>query len=125
VDHRQRRRHQRLLAELDGLGEVDLFLCREERDLPDLLEVHAHGVVDADEVRGKDRCDRILALELLGLFFLFLDLRPRWRALGFEDLDVVVVEGREKLFDLSRLSVRDRPDDVFLGDVALLPSARD
>ena len=39
-----------LLAELDGLGEDDLFLGIEERHLADLLEVHADGVVDADHV---------------------------------------------------------------------------
>src|SRR6266571_891321 len=125
VDHRQRRRYKRLLAELDRLGEVDLFLGREQRDLPDLLEIHADRVVDADEVRGQDRRDRVLALELLGLFLFLLDLRPRGRALGLEDLDVVVVEGREKLFDLAGLGIRDRPNDVFLSDVALLPTARD
>src|SRR5438105_10205314 len=62
VDHRQRRRDERLLAELDGLREVDLFLCGEQRNLPDLLEVHADRVVDADEVARQDRCDRVLAL---------------------------------------------------------------
>ena len=41
-----------LLAELDGLGEDDLFLGVEEGDLADLLEVHADGVVDADHVLG-------------------------------------------------------------------------
>jgi hypothetical protein len=125
VDHREGRRDQRLLAELDRLGEVDLFLRGEQGDLADLLEVHADRVVDADEVRRQDRCDRVLALQLLGLFLFFLDLRPRGRALGLEDLDVVVVERREELFDLPGLRIGNRPDDVFLGDVALLPATRD
>ena len=42
-----------LLAELDGLGEDDLFLGVEERHLADLLEVHPDRVVDADHVRGE------------------------------------------------------------------------
>ena len=41
-----------LLAELDGLGEDDLLLGVQQRDLADLLEVHAHRVVDADHVLG-------------------------------------------------------------------------
>ena len=41
-----------LLAELDGLGEYDLFLSIEQGNLADLLEVHADGVVDADHVLG-------------------------------------------------------------------------
>src|SRR5438309_173197 len=67
----------------------------------------------------------VLALQLLGFLFLFFDLRPRGRALGLEDLNVVVVKRGEELLDLSGLRVRDRPDDVFLRDVALLPSACD
>src|SRR6266550_106808 len=122
---RERGRDERLLAELDRLREVDFLLRREERYLPDLLEVHADRVVDADEVAREDRGDRVLALHLLGFFLFLLDLRPRGRALGLEDLDVVVVEGREELLDLSGLCVGDCPDDVFLRDVALLPSARD
>ena len=48
-----------LLAELDGLGQDDLFLGGQQGDLADLLEVHPDRVVDADHV-GADR------LELLG-----------------------------------------------------------
>ena len=48
-----------LLAELDRLGEDDLLLGGEERDLADLLEVHPDRVVDPDHVRGQ-------RLELLG-----------------------------------------------------------
>ncbi len=53
------RRLDQLLPELDGLGQDDLLLRGEERDLADLLEVHPDRVVDPDHVGG----DR---LELLG-----------------------------------------------------------
>ena len=43
-----------LLAELDRLGQDDLFLGVEQRHLADLLEVHPDRVVDADHV-GRDR----------------------------------------------------------------------
>src|SRR2546426_760668 len=125
VHDRERGRDERLLAELDRLREVDFLLRGEERYLPDLLEVHADGVVDADEIAREDRSDRILALHLLGLFLFVLDLRPGGRALGLEDLDVVVVKRGEELFDLTRLRVGNGADDVFLRDVALLAAARE
>ena len=53
------RRLDHLLAELDGLGQDDLFLGGQQGDLADLLEVHPDRVVDPDHV-GRDR------LELLG-----------------------------------------------------------
>ena len=48
-----------LLAELDGLGQDDLFLGGQQGDLADLLEVHPDRVIDADHV-GAD------GLEVLG-----------------------------------------------------------
>ena len=39
--------------ELDRLGEDDLLLGGEQRDLADLLEVHPDRVVDPDHVRGE------------------------------------------------------------------------
>ena len=57
--HRLLRLVDDLLAELDRLGQHDLFLGVEQRHLADLLEVHAHRIVDADHVGG----DRV---ELLG-----------------------------------------------------------
>jgi len=125
MDHRKRRRLESHLAELDGLGEVDLFFRRQERDLPDLLEVHADGIVDADEVRGEDGGDAVLALGLFGLLFLFLDLVIARAAVGLEDLDVVVVERDEKLLDLPGFGVGDAAGDVLLGEVALLLAAGD
>ena len=48
-----------LLAELDGFGQDDFFLGRQERDLADLLQVHPDRVVDSDHVGRK-------SFELLG-----------------------------------------------------------
>src|SRR5205809_5639117 len=119
MDDRERRRHERLLPQLDRLREVDLFLRGQQRDLADLLEVHADRVVDADEVAGEDRRDGVLALQLLGLFLFLFDLGPVRAALRLEDLDVVVVEREEQLLNFTRLGVRDRPNDVLLRDVTL------
>ncbi len=62
-----------LLAELDGLGQDDLFLGGQQGDLADLLEVHPDRVVDPDHV-GRDR------LELLGGGLLELLRRRAWPA---------------------------------------------
>ena len=51
------------LAELDRLGQDDLFLGGEQRDLADLLEVHPDRVVDPDEIGG-ERLQVLLALAL-------------------------------------------------------------
>ena len=53
VDQRARRVLDRQLAELDRLGQHDLFLGGQERDLADLLEVHPDRVVDPDQVGGE------------------------------------------------------------------------
>ena len=57
-----------LLAELDGLGQDDLFLGGQQGDLADLLEVHPDRVVDADHV-GADGLEVLggRLLELLGV----------------------------------------------------------
>ncbi len=65
VHQRSGRILDRQLAELDRLGEDDLLLGGEERDLADLLEVHANRVIDADEVGG-ERLEVLLALLGLG-----------------------------------------------------------
>ena len=88
-----------LLAELDGLGEDDLLLGREERDLADLLEVHPDRVVDPDHVRGQ-------GLELLGrrlLDFLGVELGRRVHA----GRDHVGVGGLDRL--LGRRPRRSAP----------------
>ena len=54
-----------LLAELDGLGQDDLFLGGQQGDLADLLEVHPDRVVDPDHV-GADRLE-VLGRRLLDL----------------------------------------------------------
>ena len=54
-----------LLAELDRLGQDDLFLGVEQRHLADLLEVHPDRIVDADHVGG-DRVQLLLG-RLVGL----------------------------------------------------------
>ena len=55
-----------LLAELDGLGQDDLFFRGQESDLADLLEVHPDRVVDPDHVGAE-------GLELLGCRLFELD----------------------------------------------------
>ena len=57
-----------LLAELDGLGQDDLFLGGQQGDLADLLEVHPDRVVDPDHV-GRDRLEVLGGglLDLLGV----------------------------------------------------------
>ncbi len=56
------------LAQLDGLGQDDLLLRRQEGDLADLLEVHPDRVVDPDHVR-RERLELLRRglLELLGV----------------------------------------------------------
>ena len=62
-----------LLPELDRLGQDDLFLGGQQRDLADLLQVHPDRVVDADHV-GRE------GLELGGGGLLELLRRRAWRA---------------------------------------------
>ena len=64
-----------LLAELDRLGQDDLFLGGQQGDLADLLEVHPDGIVDPDHV-GRER------LELLGGRLLELDRVELGRGVG-------------------------------------------
>ena len=72
-----------LLAELDRLGQDDLFLGVEERHLADLLEVHPDRIVDADHVGGDrvqllgGRLFRDLGVELGGRLLPRLSCRPR------------------------------------------------
>ena len=61
-------RLDQLLAELDRLGQDDLFLGGQQGDLADLLEVHPDGIVDPDHV-GRERLELLggRLLELLGV----------------------------------------------------------
>ena len=68
-----------LLAELDGLGQDDLFLGGQQGDLADLLEVHPDRVIDADHV-GADGLE-VLGGRLLDLLGVELG-RPLGRELG-------------------------------------------
>ena len=68
-----------LLAELDGLGQDDLFLGGQQGDLADLLEVHPDRVIDADHV-GADGLE-VLGGRLLDLLGVELG-RPLGRQLG-------------------------------------------
>ena len=67
-----------LLAELDGLGQDDLFLGGQQGDLADLLEVHPDRVVDADHV-GADGLE-VLGGRLLDLLGVELGRRVGRRA---------------------------------------------
>ena len=48
------RRLRHLAAHFHLLGDLDLFFRRQQRHLADFLEVHAHGVVNADAFRNGD-----------------------------------------------------------------------
>ena len=82
------RRLDELLAELDRLGQDDLFLGGQQGDLADLLEVHPDRVVDPDHVGG----DR---LELLGGRLLDLGRVQLGRRVGGK----LVVDGLAVLAD--------------------------
>src|SRR3954468_18090015 len=69
-----------LLAQLDGLGQDDLLLSRQQRDLTDLLEIHPDRVVDADHV-GADGLE-VLGRRLLDLFRVELGRTLRRKARG-------------------------------------------
>ena len=43
-----------LVTGLHALGEGDLLLCGQERNLADLLEIHAHRILDIDTVRDRE-----------------------------------------------------------------------
>ena len=96
-----------MLAEFDGLGEDDLLLSLEQRDLADLFEVHADGVVNADHVRGH-RLQLGLGGGPLRLLLVQLDrwLLPR--------LFLALLDGDLHAQLGGRAEVAWRADDVFL-----------
>jgi hypothetical protein len=97
---------------LDRLGELDFVVGREQADAPDLLEVHAHGVVERDRVHHLN-VDQHLVIDLLDLFEVLL-------AVG--DLDPDLLEDGEDAEDLVRLGVDlgETLEDVVGRQVALL-----
>ena len=50
-----------------GRGQLDLLVRRQQGNLADLLEVHAHGVVDVKAVDERVRVDELLLLDLVDL----------------------------------------------------------
>src|SRR2546428_242828 len=87
-----------LVALLHALGQVDLLLGGEERDLPDLLEVHPDRVIDRDAPR-LGRLFLLLALALLlGLLGVFDDIDPLLQEHGIDAVDELdVLLGLRKL----------------------------
>ena len=110
------------VAALDALGERDLLFRREQRDLADLAQVHAHGVV-AGRLDGEVQLGDALAL---GLLFRFagacLGAVRVVHAVGADHVDPEVVEGDVDVVDLLRREVDVGQDfeDVLRGEVALL-----
>jgi len=57
----QRQLLPRFPAAFHPLGQRHFFLCRQQRNAPDLLEVQADGVVDVDEVQVDIQFRRLMA----------------------------------------------------------------
>ena len=76
-----------LVAVVHALGERDFLLRRQEGHASDLLEVHAHGVVDAHAL-GDGEVDLDLFVVLLRQVVLRLALRA-----VIDDLDALLAEG--------------------------------
>src|SRR2546427_2906101 len=97
---------------LDRLRELDLVVGREQADSPDLLQVHADGVVQRDRIHHLD-VEEHLVVDLLDLFEILL-------AIG--DLYADLFERGKDPEDLVRLGVdlREALEDVVRGQVALL-----
>ncbi len=97
---------------LDGLGELDLVIGGEQRDAADLLQVHAHRVVERDRVHHLD-VEQHLVVDLLDLLEVLL-------AVG--DLDPDFLERGEDAEDLVGLGVdlRETLEDVVGREVSLL-----
>ena len=95
-----------LLAELDGLGQDDLFLGGQQGDLADLLEVHPDRVVDADHV-GTD------GLEVLGgrlLDLLGVELGRPFGRQARRGIDRPVLGHDLHAHDAVFLGLADRPE---------------
>ena len=66
VEDGRRRRRPDPRAELDGLGEDDLFLGRQQRDARDLAQIEARRILDI-EIGVVDRDLRLILVGLIGL----------------------------------------------------------
>ena len=112
LDHVQRLERVVQGLGLDRLGELDLVVGGEQADAPDLLEVHAHRVVERDRVHHLD-VEQHLVVDLLDLFEVLL-------AVG--DLDPDLLEGGEDAEDLVglRVDLGEALEDVVGREVALL-----
>jgi hypothetical protein len=108
--------HDRLLAALDALGDLDLALAGEERHRAHLAQVHADGVVRLVEGPGGE----------VELDALFLGLLPEL-LLRVDDLDAHRAEHREDVVQLVRGADLRRQEVVHLlvEEVALLLAHRD
>src|SRR5216684_3396472 len=97
---------------LDGLRKLDLVVGREQAHAPNLLEVHADGVVQRDRIHHLD-VEQHLVIDLLDLFEVLLSVR---------DLDADLFERGEDPEDLVRLGVDlgEALQDVVRSEVALL-----
>src|SRR2546423_3747104 len=97
---------------LDRLRQLDLVVRRQQRDAPDLLQVHAHRVVQGDRVHHLD-VEEHLVVDLLHLFEVLL-------AVG--DFDPDLLERGEDPEDLVWLGVDlgEALEDVVGRQVALL-----
>ena len=99
----------------DALGDLDLLLSGQQRDLPHLLEVHAHGVVQDVE----------LTVGFLILFFLFLAiLAPFLDAVDVGRIDNFDLHGPKLGDDRFHAvgvihALRQSLIEVVIGDVAL------
>src|SRR6266496_1090033 len=106
------------LALLDRLGEDDLLLGGQQRDLADLLEVHPHRIVGRRLQRQLLVAGRAgLARELLGIELVH----------HFDDLDVLVLQVLEDVVHLlgRHIDRRQRLDHFFIGEEAAFLSLRD
>ena len=112
LDHVQRLQRVVQRLGLDRLRELDLVVGGEQADAPDLLEVHAHRVVERDRIHHLD-VEQHLVVDLLDLFEVLL-------AVG--DLDPDLFEGGEDAEDLVGLGVDlgEALEDVVGREVALL-----
>jgi len=112
LDHVQRLERIVQGLGLDRLGELDLIVGGEQADAPDLLEVHAHRVVQRDRIHHLD-VEQHLVVDLLDLLEVLL-------AVG--DLDPDLLERGEDAENLVRLGVqlREALEDVVGREVALL-----